>query len=89
VGDAARASRLILLELRRKGRAGVLAFGEGGGLFRWPSFLVEGEEGCEEGGRAVEEAVVIERRFSAFDSEVSFLFTDGGKGAGGGLSFAA
>lgn len=58
-------------------------------MFCWPSFLVKGEEGCEDGGRAVEEAVVIERRLSACVSEVSFLFIDGGNGAREGVSFAA
>jgi hypothetical protein len=89
VGDAVRASRLMLLELRRKGRAGVLPFGDDGVLLRCEKFIVEGEEGCEDAGRAVVEAVVIERLFSAFDSEVSFLFIDGGSGAGGAVSPAA
>lgn len=84
VGDEERVSRLMTLGLRRRGRGlrGVLPFGDDGGLLRWPSVLVEGEEGCDEGGRAVEEAALIESRFSACESEVSFLFIDGGNGAG-------
>lgn len=88
VGEAARVSRLMTLELRRRGLRDDLAFGDDGVLVLCPSFLGEGEEGCDEGGRAVEEAVEIERRFSAYDSEPSFLFIDGGNGAGEPFSFA-
>lgn len=71
-----------MLALRRKGpRTGVFVLGEEGVLFRWLSLLAEGDEGCDEVGRAAEEGVVIESRFSAFDSEVSFLFIAGGNGA--------
>ena len=82
VGVDERASRLIELALRRRGlRDGALPFGDDVGLFRCPSLLGEGEAGCGDGGRAVDEAALIERCFSACESEASLLFIDGGKGA--------
>jgi hypothetical protein len=88
VGEVDRVSRLMTLGLRRRGlRCAALPFGDDGRVFRCPRFLVEGEEGCGDGGRTVEEAVLIERRFSACESEVSFLFIEGGKGAGEGDPF--
>lgn len=86
VGEEARVLRLMTLELRRRGLRAGLPPGEGGGLFRWPSLLGDGEDGCEDGGSAVKEAVEIESPPSAFDSEVSLLFTEGGKGAAGAVS---
>lgn len=90
VGEAERVSRLMRLGLRRTVLAGdALPFGDGGGILRWLILRVEGEEGCDEGGRAVEEedAALIESRFSAFESEASFLFIDGDNEEGDGGSF--
>lgn len=77
------------LGLRRTVLAGdALPFGDGEGL-RWLSLRVEGEEGYDESGRAVEEeeGALIERLFTASESETSFLFIDGGNGEGEGGSF--
>src|SRR3954451_9614199 len=67
--------RLSLMELglRWRGlRGGTFPFGEEVGLFRCPRLLT-GEFGCGDDGRAVDEAVVIERRFNECESE---LFVD-------------
>lgn len=61
VGVAARASRLVEDEVRRRGlRGGALPFGEDDEGARWPRR--EGELPCGEAGSAVEEAVAIESR---------------------------
>ena len=79
VGVEERASRLMELGLRWRGlRGATFPLGDEVELFRWS--VLEGEPTCGEAGRAVEEAALIERRFSECDNAVS-LFVDGGNGA--------
>jgi hypothetical protein len=73
-----RLSRLIELGLRWRGlRGGTFPFGDDVALFCFPRFCA-GEEGCGDEGRAVDEAVLIERRFKDCESK---SFVDGGNGA--------
>ena len=71
---------LIEDELRRSGLGGPFVLGDDVEPFLCPRR--EGEEVCGEEGRAVEEAVLIERRCSECDRE-TLLFVEGGSGAGG------